>query len=141
MSRLKWTGDADCEPVRRFQGDAGFDLVTSEKTTIPGGEFQDVPCGIRLELPPGVWGLIIARSSTLRRRGLLVQQGVVDNGYRGAVFVGTYNLSEREHVVERGERIAQLLPFAQYSRDMVPSRVEKLSVTDRGGRGFGSTGL
>lgn len=136
---LKWTGDEDCAPTRHFDGDAGFDLYVAERTSIPYGKFVDVPLGISVELPPGTWAQLTGRSSTLRKRNLLVTQGVIDNGYRGELFAGVQNLGREGTVVDRGERIAQLILHDMVTPD--PVMVSILSETDRGAAGFGSTGV
>lgn len=136
---LKYTADDPLfEPWRQFDGDAGFDLVVTEAVTIPSNGFADVPCGVCVELPSGTWGMLTGRSSTIRQRGLLVNQGIIDNGYRGEMFAAAWNLTGHDVRVEKGERIAQLivLPLSTCGVE----RVEELSVSSRGTMGFGSTG-
>lgn len=137
---VNWTGHPSHEPQRTYEGDAGWDLVCSEARTIRPGGFQDVPCGIRVELPGGTWAMITGRSSTLRRRGLLVSQGIIDNGYRGPLFAGVWNLGDEKQTVEVGERIAQLIPFPLLPPHMDLLRAQDLRDSDRGEQGFGSTG-
>lgn len=134
---LLWTGDG-AEPTKSYEGDAGYDLVCSKSTAIPIGGFADVPCGVRVQMPRGVWGRITGRSSTLRRRRLLVAEGVIDNGYRGELFCGVQNLGDEKAVVEAGERVAQLLLHNDINLRTV--RVEELGESVRGEQGFGSTG-
>jgi dUTP pyrophosphatase len=135
---LKWTGDSDLQPRRIYPGDAGYDLICSIDTRVQIGQFVDVPCGIKIELPEGVWGLITGRSSTLRERGLLVTQGIIDNGYRGWIFAGVQNLSETVVDIKQGERIAQLILHPIIAPE--PKLVETLSESDRGTNAFGSSG-
>lgn len=137
---IKWTGDPEFEPRRGYDGDAGFDLYVSEPVVIEYGGFADVPCGVSVELPAGIWAILTGRSSTLRRKQLLVSQGIIDNGYRGPLFAGTQNLGQRTARVEKGERIAQLIPFALEAPRMSLRRVDALSGSDRGEKAFGSTG-
>jgi len=137
---LKWVGPKEFEPRRAYEGDAGFDLVVSVSVDIMPGQFFDVPAGVRVELPPGVWAMVTGRSSTLRKRRLLVSQGIIDNGWRGELFTGVWNLGPERARVRRGERIAQLIPFHQASLQMTARRVERLGDSDRGTAGFGSTG-
>lgn len=137
---VKWTGAPYLEPKRPYPGDAGYDLVCSKDTRIPYNGFADVPCGIKVELPVGTWALLVGRSSTLRRRELMVAQSVIDQEYRGELFAGVWNLGEKGAEVKQGERIAQLIPFAQESRGLVMERVDELERSERGERGFGSTG-
>lgn len=135
---LKWSGDPKCEPTKAYPGDVGFDLYVSEFTRVHVGQSLDVPLGIRVELPPGVWALITGRSSTLRRRGLLVINGVIDNGFRGDMFAYVHNLSDQVVEIQRGERIAQLIPHLQVEPRVV--QVAELSGSHRGEGMFGSSG-
>lgn len=137
---LRWAGAQEHRPVRYYSGDAGFDLICSEGTKIGYKAFVDVPCGISIEQPPGVWSLIIGRSSTLRKRQLMVAPGIIDNGWRGPLWAGVWNLGEHPTTVEEGDRIAQLIPFPLIAAGLTLDRVEVLSETDRGEEGFGSTG-
>lgn len=137
---LKWTGPDDLGPSRTYVGDAGFDLYVAKDTRIPVDGFVDVDLGISVEMPPGLWAMLTGRSSTIRRRGLLVTQGIIDNGYRGPLYAGVQNLGGKVVELERGERIAQLIPFQQASTGITAYRVAELTDSDRGGNGFGSTG-
>lgn len=128
-------------PTRGHDGDAGYDLFVSETTLIKGGEFTDVPCGIRVQLPVGYWGRITGRSSTLRKRGLLVNEAVIDNGYVGLIFTGVFNLGQADRTVHAGDRLAQLI---LHPISVVPvhwATPDRLASRDgRGDSGFGSTG-
>lgn len=137
---IKYIGDPEYEPRSGYPGDAGFDLVVSEDTQIPYDGFADVPCGLSIELPQGVWAMVTGRSSTIRRRKLLVSQAIIDQGYRGPIFAGVWNLGEAKYEAKRGERIAQLIPFPLLSARLQFERVETLGPSARGESAFGSTG-
>ena len=93
---------------RAYQADAGIDLyvqASEERAVVEGrgftgawvigpGEFVDLPLGVSVRLPEGHWGMLTGRSSTLRQRGLLVNQGIIDNGYTGPLFAGVWNLTQ-----------------------------------------------
>jgi dUTP pyrophosphatase len=136
---MHWTGDPECAPVRHYRGDAGFDLTVSEDRTIKVDGFADVPLGISVALPEGIWGLLTGRSSTIRKRGILVGQGIIDQGYRGPLFAACTNLSGEVAEIRRGDRIAQLIPLHLGSEAVRPVQVEELDPSDRGTNGFGST--
>ena len=145
---------------RAYQGDAGFDLVVQPNPDtremlmtvqsaepirevggfwmIKPGEFVDLPLGCAVQLPVGHWGMLTGRSSTLRKRRLMVAQGIIDNGYRGPLFAGVWNLGETVALVEPGARIAQLIPVPVFSGGAL--LVESLGESDRGEQGFGSSG-
>lgn len=127
-------------PTRSHADDAGLDLYISRHCVIEPGEFQDLPTAVSGALPDGHWGLLTGRSSTLRNRGLLVHPGVIDEGYRGELFVGVMNLTPETVVVEQGVRISQLIPVPMPSFQVQPREVEQLPDGSRGENGFGSTG-
>lgn len=129
-------------PTKARDGDAGYDLYVSERTVVYPGKFRDVHCGIRLQLPAGYWGRITGRSSTLRKRGLLVSEGVIDNGYTGPIYVGIWNLAKLPVVVEVGERLAQLI-LHRMADGIAVAEVGEDDLWSRDGRGsdgFGSSG-
>jgi dUTP pyrophosphatase len=64
--------------------------------------------------------------------------GVVDEDYRGEVFVLLFNHAETEYSVSQGDRIAQLILERIVTPE--PVEVESMAETVRGGGGFGSTG-
>lgn len=130
----------DFAPQRQYPGDAGYDLYVSEDTEIPIGRFVDIPCGIAIELPPDTWGFVIGRSSTLRKHNLMVAPGVIDNGYRGPLYAGVYNMNGTQFSAKKGMRLAQLIPFPLTAAGMIPVGVPALTSSDRGQAGFGSTG-
>lgn len=132
-------------PTRAHPRDAGYDLYVAERTHIPYDAFADVPCGVRVALPPGIWARIIGRSSTLRRRSLLVAEGTIDEGYRGPLFAGVRNLNGKGVWVEQGERIAQLVPMYNIAPDFRPrwasaAEFGTIPHDGRGDNGFGSSG-
>ena len=133
------TGPNALVPTRTHRGDAGFDLYVAEDTCVEPNSFRDVETQLKVALPDGYWGRIVGRSSTVRRRQLLVVEGIIDQGYRGPLFFGVQNLSSHSIPVQAGERLAQLILNRIITVDW--QEVEYLERTDRGERGFGSTGL
>lgn len=125
-------------PARAYPSDAGWDLFVSRTTEVIGNSFVDVHTDINIAMPPGYWGLITGRSSTVRRRQLRVEPGVVDEGYRGELKIGVWNLSGWVTKVLAGERLAQLIFIA--SNRFEWREVENLPPGERGYNGFGSTG-
>lgn len=133
------TGEFD-PPGRSFDGDAGFDLPIAEDTMVRPGEFVDVPHAFRAAAPPGYWLRITGRSSTLRKHGLLVNESVIDEGWRGPLFAGVRNLGDEPVLLSRGMRVAQVIPQRLDAADIETREVESLRPGDRGEQGFGSTG-
>lgn len=127
-------------PSRQHDDDTGWDLYVSDDVSVAPGEWKDVPCGVRVELPKGWWAMLTGRSSTLRRRGLLVSTGIIDHGYRGPLWAGVINVSKDQVVVRRDERIAQLIPFEHAPVHWMTIRTDQLGDHPRGEAGFGSSG-
>jgi dUTP pyrophosphatase len=127
-------------PIRAYDGDAGFDLVVSQSRMVEPGRMTDIPCNLAVELPEHTFGVIVGRSSTLRTKGLQVHLGVIDSGYRGELFAAVSTLGRAAVSVRSGERLAQLIVLPNASRLLMPTRVDQLNPSDRGSRGFGSSG-
>ena len=143
MSTFEWVALSDTAqgPTKAHWDDAGFDLYVDEHDwMIQPGQFVDIPLGIAAKLPPGTWGLLTGRSSTLRRMGLMVAQGVIDSGYTGPLFAGVWNLTDRAITVAFGSRIAQYIVMTNAGLYLDPVQVEELPQTERGQKGFGSSG-
>ncbi len=128
-------------PHYASDGAAAFDLAASAEVVIQPGEVALVPTGLVVEVPPGMFLAILARSSTPLKRGLMVANGmgVVDSDYRGEadeVKIAVLNFREAPVTVRAGDRIAQGLilpaPRVEWVETSVPG------APSRGG--FGSTG-
>jgi deoxyuridine 5'-triphosphate nucleotidohydrolase len=140
--KIQWTGQNDCRPRRFWQTDAGFDLRVARDITLPYRKPVDVPCGLSIALPETHWGRITGRSSTFRRLGVLVIEGIIDSGFRGELFCTAVNLEEGSVVLSRGDRIAQLILHEHVGEPVTWEQVEALEVfaNQRGHDSFGSTG-
>jgi dUTP pyrophosphatase len=121
-----------------MDADAGFDLYARERTILMPGVQVAVPSGIALEIPNGYVGLIWDKSGLSIKYGLKTLGGVVDAGYRGEVMIGMINLSQKEHVFEVGDKVAQML--IQKVEHATFEMVDELTETARGDAGFGSSG-
>ncbi|AZS08709.1 deoxyuridine triphosphatase [Arthrobacter phage Makoto] len=127
-------------PTRAYSDDAGLDLFVTEDTWVPANGFVDIRSHIKVQLPDWSWGFLVGRSSTLRKKGLLVNPGIIDAGYRGELFSGVQNMTSKPVHVEAGERIAQLIIIGNGTRQIEPVLVPELGSHARGKNGFGSSG-
>jgi len=122
---------------------AGMDLRANidKSITLKPLERVIVQTGIFIELPVGLEAQVRPRSGLAIKNGISVlnSPGTVDADYRGEVGVILVNLSAEEFVIEDGERIAQMVITKHEQADWV--EVDTLDETDRGDRGFGSTGV
>jgi dUTP pyrophosphatase len=130
-------------PAYATAGSAGMDICAAneEDVELKPGEAILVPTGFSIELPPGYEAQIRPRSGlALRHRiGILNAPGTIDPDYRGEVKIILANFGAEPFVVRRGDRIAQMVihRFERAEWLEVPS----LEGTERGGGGFGHTGI
>ena len=135
-----------CSSGARFRGGCGggsSDLracMDEERIELAPGETKLIGTGLSMAVPSGYFGGIFARSGLSVKEGLRPSNcvGVVDSDYRGEVKVALYNDSSQSRVIERGERIAQLLILPYLAPEF--EEAETLDETGRGDGGFGHTG-
>ena len=125
-------------PRHATPGSAGVDLRAALKrsVTIAPGARAAIPTGLAIEITvPGLAGFVFSRSGLGAKHGLTVAQGVgvIDPDYRGEIVVWLLNTSEETRVVERGERIAQLVLLPFFKAEMIPAG--ELGETARGAGG------
>ncbi len=127
-------------PAHAHPGDGGIDLCARSACELGPGERGLVATGIAVAIPDGYAGFVTPRSGLAARHGISVVNGpgLVDAGYRGEIKVVLVNLSSEAFVIERGDRIAQLVVVPVAVQDF--EVVDELRATRRGSGGFGSTG-
>lgn len=131
-------------PAYETEGAAGMDLRAAvpqdAPVTLQPGERQMIPTGLSMAIPPGYEVQVRPRSGLAAKHGLtcLNSPGTVDSDYRGELKVILVNLGREAFVVQRGERIAQMV-VAPVTRGVF-EEVDVLPETVRGEGGFGSTG-
>ena len=122
---------------------AGMDLRANidEPVTLHPMERRLIPTGLFIALPPGYEAQVRPRSGLALKHGITVLNtpGTIDADYRGEVMVLLVNLSEKDFVVEDGERVAQMV-VARHEQG-VWEEVEELDATERGAGGYGHTGV
>jgi dUTP pyrophosphatase len=121
---------------------AGMDLraATTETISLKPGERKLIPTGIAIALPPGFEAQVRPRSGLALKFGIgmVNAPGTIDADYRGEVGVLLINHGHDDFVINRGDRIAQLV-IASYTR-VSWVRQDVLDETERGRGGFGHTG-
>lgn len=129
-------------PSYATEGSAGVDLKANIDEPITLAPFQRVvvPTGLRIALPKGTEAQVRPRSGLAAKHGITVLNtpGTIDADYRGEVGVILINLSDKDFVINPGERVAQMI-LARYER-FEWEDVEQLDSTSRGEGGLGSTG-
>lgn len=129
-------------PSYAYAGDAGLDLRANEDVVLAPHERRLISTGLAIAIPEGYAGFIQPRSGMALKKGLSMANtpGLIDAHYRGELKVLAINLDhETPIVIERGERIAQLV--IQKVPVVMLQEVQELDETDRGAGGFGSSGV
>ncbi len=127
-------------PKYETNGSIGFDLLCRESVTVASRTVALIPANVIVETPPGYMLMVTLRSSTPRKRGLLIPHGlgVIDLDYCGEgdeIQIQIYNFTDQPVTVERGDRIAQGIFVRVDTAEW--SEVSEMQSETRGG--FGST--
>jgi dUTP pyrophosphatase len=133
--------DEQMLPSYALPGDAGADLRSAESLVLKAGERIVVRTGVSIALQDGFVGLVHPRSGLAAKHGITVLNapGTIDAGYRGEIMVTLLNTSSLDFEISRGDRIAQLLIQEVFKAKF--SQVRELPGSDRGEKGFGSSGV
>ena len=138
--KLKKLNDNAIIPTRGSEKAAGYDLYAAEEASIKAGETVKIGTGIAVAIPDGYFGGIYARSGLATKEGLRPANcvGVIDSDYRGELIVSIHNDSSVDRVIEKGERMAQLVVQPYLSVEF--EEADELDETERGDGGFGHSG-
>ena len=125
-------------PVKNHVEDTGMDVTCIEDFTIPAHGSAVVGVGLKFAyIEPGYWVGISGRSGLGFKHGVHPHPGVIDEGYRGDAGIKLYNFTDTAYLGKKGDRIAQFVVYAN-----IPVEVSEGNVveSDRGEKGFGSSG-
>lgn len=127
-------------PTRGSEYAAGYDLYAHEGATIKPHGTAKIGTGVAIQPPKDTFGAVFARSGLAAKQGLRPANcvGVCDYDYTGEYIVALHNDSNEERVIEKGERIGQVVFIPYVNVTFV--EVDELDATERGAGGFGSTG-
>ncbi|MCD6122587.1 MAG: dUTP diphosphatase [Spirochaetales bacterium] len=139
---ITYKTDNGVAPLYKTLNASGADLFAkiSKEVVISPGERYLIPTGLYIEIPEGYEAQIRPRSGLAAKYGitLLNAPGTIDSDYRGEVKVLLINLGDKVFTIRNKDRIAQIV-FAPVTRGIF-RLVSRISETDRGKGGFGSTG-
>lgn len=130
-------------PTYATHGSAGMDIYAAveQDLVVKEGVTLLVPTGFSMEIPIGYEAQIRPRSGLALKHsiGLMNSPGTIDSDYRGEVKIVFTNFGKNDFIVQRGDRIAQMV-IAKYER-IEWVEADELSETQRGAGGFGHTGV
>lgn len=124
-------------PTRAHAQDAGLDLYSPVDTVIKPRSSVSIDTGVHVEIPAGCVGFIRSKSGLMVNHEL-TSDGTVDEGYTGSIRVKLFNHGDWHYTLRRGDKITQLVIQPVVKPDL--ELVDKLDETERGNRGFGSSG-
>ena len=129
----------------RYESDfaSGFDIRAqlNEDQRVKPGQRVLIPTGLAFAIPNGFEIQVRPRSGLAFKKGigLVNSPGTIDADYRGEVKIILINHGEQDFIIKDQDRIAQLVVAPVIWADF--EEVKELPCTDRGGEGFGSTGV
>ena len=128
-------------PVLWYEDSAGYDLPSAETITVPKWSRKLVNTKLRFDIPKGFYGEIKPRSGLSIKKGVVAFNSTIDSGYSGFAYIIVFNFSNDDYLIEKGDRIAQIIFRKCHS--VIFNIVDKsaMTVSIRGKSGFGSSGV
>lgn len=143
--KIKVEKEAEGLPLPKYhtKGSVGLDLYAAVETqiVIAPGETKLISTGLRISIPESYEAQVRPRSGLALKNniGILNSPGTIDSDYRGIVGVILFNFGKEPFIINRGDRIAQMvfnkIEFAEFDV------VDEIDQTIRGDGGFGHTGV
>ena len=141
--QIKRCRDAAQSPHYETLGSAGLDLraCIDQSITLQPGATDLLPTGLAIYLEdPNYAAMILPRSGLGHKHGIVLGNliGLIDSDYQGELMISCWNRSDTAFGIQPFDRIAQLVivPVLQADFDWV----DEFVASDRGDKGFGSTG-
>ena len=138
LIRVKYIGDV--APLEKISVGDWIDLRAAKDIVMVKGDYKAIPLGVAIQLPEGYEALVVPRSSTFKRFGIIQANsiGVIDESYCGDGDQWHFlAYATKTCTIPKGERICQFRIF-RHQPDVEIETVEMLGNADRGG--IGSTG-
>lgn len=130
-------------PAYSTEGSSGLDIraAIDNDMIIEKGKVALVPTNLRVEIPFGYEIQVRPRSGLAANHGvgILNSPGTIDSDYRGEIKIILFNFGEKDFIVKRGDRIAQIVLAKVYKAEF--DETDDLNNSSRAEGGFGHTGL
>ena len=128
-------------PKRVHNISVGYDIWCAEKVILKPWSRNVILTDLKLAIPEGYCGRVVRRSGIAKKYGVMVHNGKIDSDYHGIVGAILFNFSNEEYVIERGDRIAQMIIERFLTPKFGEVREFNKENTERGEGGLGSTGV
>lgn len=136
LLKFKKINDNAVLPTKKNPSDAGFDLYAVKDTFILAKSQETIHTGLQLADVITDAPIVIqlwSKSGLDSEHALHVGAGIVDQGYRGEVLVLLKNTSDNNYMVEKGDKVAQLIPV--YIPEVIIEETDEIIEADRGNDG------
>ena len=121
-------------------GDAGYDIFCVDQVIVPPRGSAIAPVGLKLGyITPGYWFRIEPRSGLGFKKNIQPHLGIIDNPYRGDMGIKLYNFSDVPVTIDKGVAVAQFIIYKM--NDAIVSWTDVADATERGEKGFGTSGV
>lgn len=140
MKNIKVKYLRDVQKIKRISVGDWIDLRAAETVEMKAGEFKMIPLGVAMELPKGYEALVVPRSSTFKRYGIILANsiGIIDESYKGDDDEWNFlAYAMRDTEIKKDERICQFRIIG-HQPEVEIEEVDTLGNENRGG--IGSTG-
>jgi dUTP pyrophosphatase len=142
--KYKKLSEDAADPSYNYGGDSGFDLFSTQDVEIAGLGRALIPTGLSFQFDEGYEIQVRSKSGLAINQGLMVlnSPGTVDHGYLGEIKVIVFNTNQHPVKITKGMKVAQavLCPVVN-GKNVHFEKMESFDQTDRGDKGFGSTGI
>ena len=146
---LQITKIKDVKTPERTGKNAGFDFFIPNdfiSKRLMQGDNLTIPSGIKVRLPENHVLVAFNKSGIASKRGLHVGACIVDENYTGEIHLDIHNLSNQIQLITPGMKLMQFVLIKQEYYDVVEVNTEdelyaNFNIKERGGAGFGSTGI
>ena len=118
-------------PAYANPGDAGLDLKATSKHWSDDFQCFVYGTGLAVEIPEGYVGMITSKSGLMAQEGI-TSRGTIDCGYTGSIKAVLFNHSQKNYIVDKGQKITQLviLPIVTPEIELVEEMEETMRQAD-----------
>ena len=109
LGRSSISSDVVEKPKKAYINSAGHDLFADKSIEVLPSSRAVISPGLQMQIPKGYYGQSFPRSGLALKNGVVAFNGTVDSGYLGVVYVLLFNFSSEKFLVEKGNRIAQMI--------------------------------
>lgn len=131
------------DPSYGTKGSAGLDFFVPNDwhVALPPGDSALIPSGIKVEIPDETVLIAFNKSGVSTKQGLQVGACVIDSDYKGEIHLHVFNYTNQIQFIDPGQKLVQFVLLPYYQAVLFETVEGSFDETERGEKGFGSTGL